>query len=330
MAGHHIPAEDQYYRQKQPQVYWHEPVMCREVTEVLGAVPDGIVLDATVGGGGHAAALLEGHPGLRLVGIDRDLDALKAAAVRLKPHRSRVILRHARFDDLGSVLSMLGHQRISAALFDLGVSSAHFDQSDRGFSYRLDGPLDMRMDRTTGVTAADIVNYADERTLVALLRRNGDEPHARRIASAIVVSRPFDTTSSLAAAVSSAVPAATRRRHGHPARRTFQALRIEVNSELVILDAALESAIERLIPGGRCAVLAYHSGEDRIVKRVLRRAAGETLPPRPGLPPPPDARRACVRLLWRGVHTPTEAETVSNHRSTSARFRAVERINRDY
>ena len=303
---------------------YHEPVMCREVVEVLAEAPDGVFVDATVGGGGHAAALLERAPQLRLVGLDRDPDALRAAEGRLAAYGHRVTLRQARFDALGEVLDGLGHPEISACLFDLGVSSAQLDRPERGFSYRLDGPLDMRMDPSTGVTAADIVNGADERFLAALLRRNADERYSRRIAAAIVAARPLATTAQLARAVAGAVPAPARRR-AHPARRTFQALRIEVNRELEILEPALTGAIERLAGAGRCAVLSYHSGEDRIVKSVFRREAGELPPPRPGLPPAPGPE-ATVRLLGRRARTPTEAERAVNHRAGGARLRAVERL----
>ena len=307
--------------------YHHEPVMCREVVEVLRDVPEGILVDATVGGGGHAAALLESLPQIRLLGLDRDPDALRATAERLTPHRGRATLRHAAFDALGPVLDGIGETRIAGCLFDLGVSSTQLDRPERGFSYRLDGPLDMRMDPTTGVTAADIVNGADESDLAGILRRNADERHARRIAAAIVAERPFATTAQLSRAVAAAVPAPARRR-SHPARRTFQALRIEVNGELEMLERALTGAVERLADRGRCVVLAYHSGEDRIVKSVFRGAAGENPPPRPGLPPAPGPA-ATVRLLSRRARTPTESEKAANHRASSARLRAVERLTRD-
>ena len=307
--------------------YHHQPVMCREVVDVLRDVPEGVVVDATVGGGGHAAAVLESLPQVHLVGLDRDPDALQACAERLAPHRHRVTLRHARFDSLGAVLDDIGHPLVAACLFDLGVSSAQLDRPGRGFSYRLDGPLDMRMDPGTAVTAADIVNSADEGTLASILRRNADERHARRIAAAIVAQRPFATTAQLSRAVAGAVPAPARRR-SHPARRTFQALRIEVNGELELLERSLTGAIDRLVGSGRCAVLSYHSGEDRIVKSVFRRAAGESSPPRPGLPPAPGPP-ATVRLVSRRSLTPTDSEKASNHRAGSARLRAVERLTRD-
>ncbi len=303
---------------------YHRPVMCREVVEVLAEAPAGVVVDATVGGGGHAEALLARAPHLSLIGLDRDPDALRAAAERLAGYGDRVVLRHGRFDALDDMLNELGQRRISACLFDLGVSSAQLDRPERGFSYRLDGPLDMRMDPGTEVTAADIVNHADERTLASILRRNADERHGRRIAAAIVARRPLATTAQLARVVAEAVPAPARRR-SHPARRTFQALRIEVNRELEILETALTGAIARLVASGRGVVLSYHSGEDRIVKSVFRRAAGESPPPRPGLPPTP-GNEAVVRLLGRRARTPSEAELAVNHRASAARLRALERL----
>lgn len=303
----------------------HEPVMLAEVTEVLSEVPDGPVVDATLGGAGHAAALLAANERLSLVGLDQDQMALDAAGTRLAPHGDRVTLRHRRFDGIAEVLRDLGIDRLSGALFDLGVSSPQLDRADRGFSFRHDGPLDMRMDQRTATTAADLVNTLDERRLAGVLRRNADEPNAGRIARAIVAARPLTTTGELADVIRDAVPAAARRKGGHPARRSFQALRIEVNRELEILDDALAQAIDLLAPDGRCVVLAYHSGEDRIVKRRFRDAAGEKPPPRPDLPPPPDYR-AEVRLLWRGAHTPSADEIARNPRAEAARLRAVQKL----
>lgn len=303
---------------------YHQPVMCREVLDVLAAVPDGVVVDATVGGGGHAEALLAHAPHLRLVGLDRDPDALRAATERLAGFGDRVTVRHGRFDTLGDVLDEIGQPQISACLFDLGVSSAQLDRPERGFSYRFDGPLDMRMDPATDMTAADIVNHTGERDLASILRHNADERLSRRIAAAIVARRPFSTTTQLARVVAETVPAPARRR-SHPARRTFLALRIEVNRELEILEAALTESIDRLVGSGRCAVLSYHSGEDRIVKSVFRRSAGEVPPPRPGLPPPPGSE-ATVRLLGRRARTPSESEKAGNRRASAARLRAVERL----
>ncbi len=303
----------------------HEPVMMSEVVNVLSDVPDGVVVDATIGGAGHSEALLEANRNISIIGLDRDEMALDAARSRLAPYESRVSLHHCRFDSIGEIVRSLGHQHVSGCLFDLGVSSPQLDRADRGFSFRNDGPLDMRMDRTTGQTAADVVNDYGERSLVDILRRHGDEPHARRIAAAIVAARPFDSTAELADVVRQAVPAAARRRGGHPARRSFQAFRIEVNEELIILKDTLDQAIDLLAPSGRCAVLAYHSGEDRIVKRTFRRASGDVLPPRPDLPPPPGTE-ATVRLLWKGARKPSADEITENPRSQAARFRAVEKL----
>jgi 16S rRNA (cytosine1402-N4)-methyltransferase len=303
----------------------HDPVMLSEVTAVLSDVPDGYVVDATLGGGGHAAALLAANEGLSLVGLDQDQMALDAAGARLAPHGDRVILRHRRFDGITEVVRDLGIDRLSGCLFDLGVSSPQLDRADRGFSFRNDGPLDMRMDQRAAVSADDLVNGLDEGALASLLRRHGDEPHARRIARAIVAARPIVSTAQLADIIRDAVPAAARRKGGHPARRSFQAIRIEVNQELEILDDALSQALALLAPEGRCAVLAYHSGEDRIVKRRFRDAAGERPPPRPDLPPPPDYV-ADVRLLWRGARKPSAEEIERNPRAEAARLRAVEKL----
>jgi 16S rRNA (cytosine1402-N4)-methyltransferase len=303
----------------------HDPVMVAEVTDVLADVPDGVVVDATVGGGGHASALLIANERISLVGLDQDQMALDAAGARLAAHRDRVTLRRRRFDGLAEELRALGVTQLSGCLFDLGVSSPQLDRADRGFSFRHDGPLDMRMDQRATTTAAELVNGLDERSLVDVLRRNADEPHARRIARAIVAARPVTSTAELADIIRSAVPAAVRRKGGHPARRSFQALRIEVNRELEILDGALMQALDLLSPEGRCAVLAYHSGEDRIVKHRFRDAAGETPPPRPDLPPPP-GHEAEVRLLWRGARRPSADEVEGNPRAEAARFRAVEKL----
>ena len=303
----------------------HDPVMLSEVTEVLSDVPDGYVVDATLGGAGHAAALLAANDRLSLVGLDQDQMAIAAAGTRLAPHGDRVTLRHRRFDGITEVVRELGIDRLSGCLFDLGVSSPQLDLADRGFSFRNDGPLDMRMDQRAAVSADDLVNGLDEGALASLLRRHGDEPHARRIARAVVAARPIDSTGQLADIIREAVPAAVRRKGGHPARRSFQAIRIEVNQELEILDDALSQALALLAPEGRCAVLSYHSGEDRIVKRRFRDAAGERPPPRPDLPPPPDYV-ADVRLLWRGARKPSAEEIERNPRAESARFRAVEKL----
>jgi 16S rRNA (cytosine1402-N4)-methyltransferase len=303
----------------------HQPVLVDLVVELLAPVPPGVVVDATVGGGGHAAALLDAHPHLSLIGLDQDPDALAGAAERLARFGDRAVLRHARFDTLVATLHELGHETASGALFDLGVSSPQLDRPERGFSYRAEGPLDMRMDPLQPTTAAEVVNEADPRELADILRSLGDERYAMRIARAIVAARPIETTTQLAAVVRDAIPAPARRRGGHPARRTFQALRIAVNRELDILPGAVDDALDLLTAGGRCVVLAYHSGEDRLVKARFRHAAtgGWTGPP--GLPPPPDVHPT-VTLLRRGAWKASPEEVAANPRAEAVRARAVEKL----
>jgi 16S rRNA (cytosine1402-N4)-methyltransferase len=297
--------------------------MVDEIVELFAPVPPGTVLDATVGGGGHAEALLDRLPHLTVLGLDRDADAVEAASRRLArfPGRARVV--HARFDRLGEVVGEDHAAPLSGVLFDLGVSSPQLDRADRGFSYRSEAPLDMRMDRTQSFTAAHVVNEYDERRLTRLLREYGDEPHAPRIARAIVRHRPLHTSDELAEVVRTAIPAAARRHGGHPARRAFQAIRIEVNAELEVLAPALDAAIDQTAPGGRVVVLAYHSGEDRLVKRRFREAVtgGCTCPPR--LPCVCGARPR-GRLIRRGAATPRPDEITANPRAESARLRALE------
>ena len=303
----------------------HLPVMVAEVVDVLRPVPAGVLVDATVGAGGHAAALLDALPGHVLIGLDRDDDALAAAGEALARFGDRVTLHRADFGRLAEVMGQLGQEAVSGVLFDLGVSSMQLDQAHRGFSYRGDGPLDMRADRRQTRTAADVVNGYDEAALARVLAVHGEERFARRIAKAIVARRPLTTTTELAEVIRDAIPAPARRRGGHPAKRSFQALRIEVNGELTTLGPTIDVALDLLVPGGRCAVLAYHSGEDRIVKARFAEAVsgGCTCPP--ALP--------CVcgavpraRLVWRGTHRPGAAELASNPRSESARLRAAEKL----
>ncbi|MDP9452413.1 MAG: 16S rRNA (cytosine(1402)-N(4))-methyltransferase RsmH [Actinomycetota bacterium] len=308
--------------------YHHQPVMVHDVVDLFGPVPPGIVVDATVGGGGHAEALLEAHPHLAVVGLDRDLDAVAAAAERLSRFPGRAQVRHARFDGLVTVMSDLGHQVATGALFDLGVSSVQLDRAERGFSHRHPGPLDMRMDASGSGgerTAGEIVNEEPEAELARILAELGEERYASRIARAIVAARPLSTTAELAAVVREAIPAPARRRGRHPATRSFQALRIAVNEELDILPGALEQAVDLLVPGGRCVALAYHSGEDRIVKSCFRRAAtgGCTCPP--GLPCGCGAV-PLVRLVRPAARRPSAAEVEANPRAASARLRAVEKL----
>ena len=308
--------------------FHHQPVMVAEVTALFAPVPAGVVVDATLGGGGHSRALLTAHPHLRVVGIDQDDTARAASAPLLDDFPGRVAIVAARFDRLAEVVAdHAGTDPVVGVLFDLGVSSPQLDRGERGFSYRQEAPLDMRMDRTSGRTADDVVNTYPEAELAAVLRDFGDERFAGRIARAVVAARPVTTTVELAEIVRSAIPAAARRTGGHPAKRTFQAIRIEVNRELDILPGAVDAAVEVLSPGGRIAVLSYHSGEDRIVKDRLRQAetGGCTCPP--GLPCVCGAV-ATVRLLKRGGWTPSAAEIAENPRSESARLRAAQRLAR--
>ena len=298
--------------------------MVAEVVDALRGTPPGTVLDATVGGGGHAEAILEARPDLSVVGLDLDDEAFAASERRLIRFGERVVLHRAHFADLGSCLDGRTVKGLSGFLFDLGVSSPQLDCAERGFSYRHPGPLDMRMDRRQEVTAAQVVNGAEERELAGILTRNADERFAHRIARAVVARRPIGNTLELAEIVRSAIPAAARRTGGHPAKRTFQAIRIEVNRELDRLSGALDEAIDRLVPGGRGVVLSYHSGEDRLVKDRFSQAAtgGCTCPARLpcacGAPPTATARRRSVR--------PSTVEVEANPRAKSARLRVVERL----
>jgi 16S rRNA (cytosine1402-N4)-methyltransferase len=308
------------------QVFSHEPVMVDEVVSLLAPVPAGVVIDATAGGGGHAAALLSAHPQLRLLCLDRDPDAVEATTQRLEEYGDRAVVRRARFDRLGEVAAEIGVGPGSASgvLFDLGVSSAQLDRPERGFSYRADAPLDMRMDPDEGPTASDLVNTWPEAELARLFAANGEGRFARRIALAVVAARPVTTTGGLSDVVRSALPAAVRRQGGHPARRVFQALRVAVNEELELLSEALPAAIDTLAPGGRCVVISYHSGEDRIVKAAFRLAESGGCSCPPGLPCTCGAA-SLGKLVFRGTRRPSAAEMARNRRSESALLRAFER-----
>jgi 16S rRNA (cytosine1402-N4)-methyltransferase len=304
-------------------IFEHQPVMVGTIVDLLSAVPEGVYLDATLGGAGHAAALLDAAPQLALVGLDQDPLAVEAAGARLARFGDRVRIVRSRFDRAGQVLESLGVDHLTAALFDLGVSSPQLDRPERGFSYRSEAALDMRMDPDAPLRATDVVNGWDQRELTRLFREHGESRFAGRIARRIVESRPIESTTELAEIVRSAIPAAARRTGGHPARRVFQAIRVAVNEELTILPDALDQVLSRLQPGGRMAVLAYHSGEDRIVKDRFRRAATGGCVCPPGLPCVCGATPS-VRLLTRGAMRPSAEEIAVNHRAESARLRAVE------
>jgi 16S rRNA (cytosine1402-N4)-methyltransferase len=307
----------------------HVPVMLDRSVELLRPRAGGTYLDATLGLGGHAEAVLAASaPDGRVIGLDRDPDALAAARERLARFDDRLTVVAASFADLARVAADLGVEAVDGVLYDLGVSSLQLDQADRGFSYRADAPLDMRMDPTGGPTAADVVNTYPRAELARVLRDYGEERFAGRIARFIDDARgraPVRTTSELVELVKAAVPAAARRTGPHPARRTFQALRIEVNGELAALEASLPQAIDLLAPGGRLVVLAYHSLEDRIVKRALAAAAaGDYVPPE--LPEHVVRRTPSLRLLTRRPEIPRADEVAANPRAESAKLRAAEKL----
>ncbi len=315
------------------QTPYHVAVMAPEVLELLRPVHSGVIVDATFGGGGHTRVLLEAMPDVRVLALDRDPDALAQA-----PDDPRLQSELANFGDLAEVLrrpetEAWVHEHgdgdpdrlgLAGVLFDLGVSSHQLDEAARGFSYHQPGPLDMRMGPDAARTAADLVNDLDPAELVRIFLRYGEERYARRIAERIVATRPIDDTAQLAGVIAGAVPAAARR-HRHPARRVFQALRIAVNDELVAVDRGLDAALAALRPGGRAVVIAYHSLEDRIVKRRFAAGAAGCVCP-PELPVCACDNVAELRRLTRKPWRPSDEEVARNPRARSARLRAVERI----
>ena len=286
-----------------------------------------VVVDATLGLGGHSEALLESNPNLVLIGIDRDLDAIVKAKNRLAKYENRVKLNHAIFDEITDVVNSFGFEQVDGILFDLGVSSMQLDQSDRGFSYSQDAPLDMRMDRSTGITASEIVNTYAPGELVRILRTYGEEKFATRIVENIVKERakaPLNSTAQLATLVKESIPAATRRTGGNPAKRTFQALRIETNDELGAVNRAIPQALELLKVGGRLVVMSFQSLEDRIVKEIFTQATTSGTPR--DLPIDLPEFAAKFALVVRGSVLPSEAEIAANSRAQSVRLRAIERL----
>lgn len=308
----------------------HIPVLAQRCLDLLApalAAPGAVLIDATLGLGGHAEAALRRFPELHLVGIDRDPHALALAGERVAPFADRFTAVHARYDAIGAVAAEHGHGGlVQGILFDLGVSSLQLDEAERGFSYAQDAPLDMRMDPTTGPTAADLLAETDERELRRILSVYGEERFAARIAAAIVRRRehaPLRRSTELVELVRESIPHAARRTGGNPAKRTFQALRIAVNAELEALEQALPAAVAALAVGGRIVVESYQSLEDRLVKRTLAAGARSSAPPDLVVPLP--EHEPYLRLLTRGAEEADAAEKEANPRSASVRLRAAER-----
>ncbi|WP_282701915.1 16S rRNA (cytosine(1402)-N(4))-methyltransferase RsmH [Streptomyces sp. CC219B] len=311
----------------------HVPVMLQRCLDMLAPAlqaPGAVVVDCTLGLGGHSEALLRQFPEARLVALDRDKEALRLSGERLAPFGERATLVHAVYDELPDVLDRLGIARVQGVLFDLGVSSMQLDEADRGFAYAQDAPLDMRMDQTTGISAAEVLNTYPAGELVRILRSYGEEKQAKRIVAAVVRERekePFSNSARLVELIRDALPQAAKRTGGNPAKRTFQALRIEVNGELSVLERAIPAAVKALDVGGRIAVLSYHSLEDRLVKQVFAVGAATTAPP--GLPVVPEQYQPRLKLLTRGAELPTEEEVAENRRAAPARLRGAQRIRED-
>jgi 16S rRNA (cytosine1402-N4)-methyltransferase len=324
----HLPLDPPAEGLQMAHSFSHIPVLRDEVVSLFASVPPGTIVDATVGGGGHAEALLEAYPAIRILGLDRDPVALDAARSRLSLFGDRITLIRSPFSALASIVEARPDLApLSGVLLDLGVSSPQLDQAGRGFSFRADGPIDMRMDQSSGDSAAEVVNTRSEAELASLFRENGEGRLAGRIARAVVAARPLTSTQQLADVVAAAVPAAVRRK-GHPARRVFQALRIEVNDELGELASALPVALTSLAVGGVCAVISYHSGEDRLTKQTFASfATGGCVCP----PSLPCVCGAVVRhqLVFRGSRKASPSEVAANPRSESARLRAMVRTEAD-
>jgi len=297
------------------------------LSPAIAASTNPVVVDATLGLGGHTEALLQKFSHLTVVGIDRDLDAIAKATARLAPFADRFKSAHSTFDGIAGVVTGHGHKHIDGALFDLGVSSMQLDQQERGFSYSQDAPLDMRMDRTQSLTAGEIINTYEPGQLVRILRTYGEEKFATRIVESIVKQRaiaPMNSTAQLAEMVKEAIPAATRRTGGNPAKRTFQALRIETNDELGTITRALPAALALLNVGARLVVMSFQSLEDRIVKQLF--VASTTSGTPRNLPFELPEYAAKFSMITRGSETPTDAELEENSRSQSVRLRAIERV----
>ncbi len=306
----------------------HYSVMLKEVLEGLKVLPDGIYVDGTLGGAGHAKAVIEGLEGGVLIGIDQDQEALAYARDLLKPYKGRFILVHDNFSNIAPILTELEIPEVNGILMDLGVSSYQLDTAQRGFSYNHDAPLDMRMDQTASLTAAEVVNEYSLEELNHVIMTYGEERWAQRIATFIVTQReikPIETTFELVEVIKKAVPKGARRDGPHPAKRTFQAIRIEVNNELGIIQKAIEDGVDRLAPGGRIAVITFHSLEDRLVKNTFKELSLDCICP-PEAPVCTCNHRAKVRIVTKKPIQPGMKELEFNPRSRSAKLRIAERI----
>lgn len=308
----------------------HTPVLLERCITLLAPAiskPDAIVVDATLGLGGHSEAMLQQFPQLTLVGIDRDPRALELSRERLSQFATRAHLVHAVYDEIPEVLEELGIPGVDGILFDLGVSSMQLDERDRGFAYAVDAPLDMRMNPTDQLTAADVLNTYTVQDLARILRKYGEEKFALQIARRIVADRdkqPFTTSGRLVDLIRDTIPAPARRTGGNPAKRTFQALRIEVNAELAVLERAIPAALDALKVDGRLVVMSYQSLEDRIVKHAF--VERTTLQVPADLPVIPVGAQPHFKLITRGSEAPTDAEIAANPRAASARLRCIERV----
>lgn len=310
----------------------HDPVLLQRTLDVLGpalAKDNAVFVDCTLGLGGHSEAFLEAFPNMILVGIDRDPNALRLAGERLARFKDRIHLVHAVYDEIADVVDELGFEQVDAILLDLGVSSMQLDEADRGFAYSYAAPLDMRMNPEIGKTAADVVNTYTEAELARIFKEYGEERYAKAVAAEIVSARkakPFEISTELASLIAKVIPFIPGKSSGHPAKRVFQALRIEVNGELEVLTDTMPAALSVLAVGGRILILSYHSLEDRIVKQALVAAATSSAPIE--LPFELPEHAPTIRLLVKGAEAATEREIQQNPRAASVRMRAAEKIRR--
>jgi len=308
----------------------HVPVLLDRVVALLAPAldrPGSVLVDATLGLGGHSEAVLSRIEATRVIGIDRDPQALELAGERLAPFGDRFTGVHAVYDEIPDVLADLGLTAVDAVLFDLGVSSMQLDVRERGFAYAEDAPLDMRMDGTVGITAAEVLNTYEARDLTRILRDYGEEKFARKIAGAVVRERakePFTSSGRLVELLYAEIPAPARRTGGHPAKRTFQALRMEVNDELAVLRRAMPASIDAINVGGRVVVEAYHSLEDRLVKQAFVAATRSDVPV--DMPFVPEGHEPTLRLVTRGSEKASAEEISENPRAASVRLRVIERV----